>query len=357
MKSSFLFGICLFLGLTSLLGQGVEFNKMKWSEALASAKEENKLIFVDAYTTWCGPCKQMDARVFPSKKLGAYFNKNFINVKLDMEKGDGLEVKNIYEVGVFPTFLFVAGDGRLVHRKVGYLGVKELLNEAVTANDPKNNMAAQNEQFAKGEDDEGFLKKFLYTKFQARDGSHLPVLNKYLATQEDWSTAENMEIIYEMTEDVNSESFQYMIENKTAFSEAFGESQVSNNIQNLIFGKIQSDPDMKLERIKELFVIAYPGDVDKRFSQYKMTHYRQKGDREAYADAAIAHYDKYASVDPGELNEVAWTFYRVVNDKTRLKYAQKLVKKSIKIEKEHYNMDTLAAVSYTHLTLPTICSV
>ena len=344
MKSPFII-LCALFSLSSLFAQGIAFEKMKWEEALAFAKKENKLIFVDAYTTWCAPCKQMDKRIFPSKKLGSYFNENFINLKLNMEKEEGLSVKKEYEVGVFPTFLFVSSDGTLIHRKVGYLGVKELLEEAEIANDPKLNLAAQNEKYEQGENDEDFLKKFLYTKFDARDGSHLPVLEKYLKTQDDWSTEENMKIIYEMTEDVDSPSFKYLTDHKKAFADTFGESQVSNQIQNLVFGKIQGSPDLKLGSIHDLFKIAYPGDADKRFSQYKMTHFRQKGDRAGYADAAMAHYNKYKSTDPGELNEVAFTLNRVVEEKDKLKYACKLVKQSIKLEKAHYNLETLAAIT------------
>ena len=45
--------------------EGVNFEKESWSNTLAKAKAENKIVFVDAYTTWCGPCKMMDAKTFP----------------------------------------------------------------------------------------------------------------------------------------------------------------------------------------------------------------------------------------------------------------------------------------------------
>ncbi len=345
MKNFFLI-ICFGFTFCSLTAQGIAFESLEWAEALSQAEKENKLIFIDAYTTWCAPCKQMDARIFPSKKLGTYFNENFINLKLDMEKGDGLVLKKEYEVGVFPTFLFIDSNGTLVHRKAGYLSVKELMAEAETANNPNLNLSAQNKRFEAGDNDPDFLKSYLFTKFNARDGSHLPVLKKYLATQKDWSKPENLDIIFSMTERVDDESFKYITKNKKLFVDKFGESKVSNQIQNLVFGKIQNDPNIKLDKVGDLFKIAYPNDYEKRFSQYKMTHHRQKGDRAAYANAAIEHYSKYKSNDPGELNEVAWTFYKVVNDKEQLKQACKYIKQSIKMEKAHYNMDTMAALTY-----------
>ena len=35
------------------------FQDISFSEALKKAKEENKMVFVDCYTSWCGPCKYM----------------------------------------------------------------------------------------------------------------------------------------------------------------------------------------------------------------------------------------------------------------------------------------------------------
>ena len=70
--------------------EGIKFFEGTWEEALTLAKKEHKIIFVDAYTTWCGPCKQMAKDVFTQKEVGDFYNKSFINVKLDMEKGEGI---------------------------------------------------------------------------------------------------------------------------------------------------------------------------------------------------------------------------------------------------------------------------
>ena len=66
--------------------KGIQFFKGTWNELLAEAKKQNKLIFVDVYTTWCRPCKVLDKDVFPNEKVGEFYNKNFINYKIDAEK-------------------------------------------------------------------------------------------------------------------------------------------------------------------------------------------------------------------------------------------------------------------------------
>ena len=58
--------------------QGIQFDKSEWKSILTKAEKENKLVFVDAYAAWCGPCKKMDRDVFSKKEVGDYFNAKFV---------------------------------------------------------------------------------------------------------------------------------------------------------------------------------------------------------------------------------------------------------------------------------------
>jgi len=78
---------------SQLTSQGIEFFHGSWEEALEIAQQEDKPIFVDAYASWCGPCKRMAANVFPQAKVGEVFNANFINMKLDMEKPEAAKFR------------------------------------------------------------------------------------------------------------------------------------------------------------------------------------------------------------------------------------------------------------------------
>src|SRR5690606_34503620 len=98
---------------------GIEF-KQSWKEALAIAAKEKKLIFMDAYTTWCGPCKKLSKEVFPNEMVGEFFNKNFVSLKMDMEKGEGIALAEKFEVNVYPTLLFLNAYGEIVHRTAGF---------------------------------------------------------------------------------------------------------------------------------------------------------------------------------------------------------------------------------------------
>ncbi|MDE5610835.1 MAG: thioredoxin family protein, partial [Odoribacter sp.] len=89
MKYIYLLLFCLLAGYTTFAQEGVNFRNITLEEAQEQAKAENKLVFMDCYTSWCGPCKNMTEKVFPQKAAGDYFNPRFVCVKYDMEKGAG----------------------------------------------------------------------------------------------------------------------------------------------------------------------------------------------------------------------------------------------------------------------------
>ncbi len=98
---------------------GINFFQGTWEEVLAAAKKQKKLIFVDAYAVWCGPCKYMANNVFTDKGVGEYFNKNFINYKFDMEKGEGPTFASKYQITAYPTLLFINAGGEVSYRQMG----------------------------------------------------------------------------------------------------------------------------------------------------------------------------------------------------------------------------------------------
>jgi thiol:disulfide interchange protein len=98
---------------------GIQFFHGTFAEAQAKAKKENKLIFMDAYTSWCAPCRFMAANVFTDQSVGEYYNAHFINLKVDMEKGEGPDLSRRYSVMAYPTLLFIDGNGEVKSRTMG----------------------------------------------------------------------------------------------------------------------------------------------------------------------------------------------------------------------------------------------
>lgn len=111
----------------------IVFDDSKWNALLAKAKKENKLIFLDAYTEWCRPCIQMAKDVFTLDIVADFYNENFINVSMDMEKGEGPALVEKYKIQAYPDFLYINGDGKLVHRDGGYQEAPEFIEAGKSA--------------------------------------------------------------------------------------------------------------------------------------------------------------------------------------------------------------------------------
>lgn len=107
-------------------GTGIHFTDASWKEVLKQAKASDKLIFVDCYTTWCGPCSYMSKFVFTDESLGKLFNSRFISVKMNMESDAGLEFDAVYDIPAYPTLFIIDGKGKVVSKEVGRLEVDGL---------------------------------------------------------------------------------------------------------------------------------------------------------------------------------------------------------------------------------------
>lgn len=208
MKKNFVL-CCILLLLGKLVfAQGIVFEQGTWEEVLAKAKKENKVLFVDVYTSWCAPCKMVAKTVFPQQKVGNYYNQHFINYQLDGEKGDGPAVVKKYSVGGYPTFLYLNGDGELVYRFSGAKDVKGFLEEAdkVTICAGFGGWDKMKADYQAGNGGSDFL--WAYYELAAKD-EKAGVLNRYLKSLPDEKLF-TVEVGKMMDEDITQYDFDLM---------------------------------------------------------------------------------------------------------------------------------------------------
>lgn len=99
---------------------GIKFRRETWGEVVEMAKKEHKLIFLDVYATWCGPCKKLKKNTFADPKVGTFFNSNFINLSLDGEQAEGLALMKKYGLRGFPSLLIIDENGNVIAETGGY---------------------------------------------------------------------------------------------------------------------------------------------------------------------------------------------------------------------------------------------
>lgn len=108
--------------------KGIQFFDGTFKEALDKAKEENKLVFLDVYAKWCGPCKLLKRTTFKDEEVGTYFNANFINITIDGETKEGNELMKKYNLRAYPSLLIIDVNGELKTKTTGYMKPKILIN-------------------------------------------------------------------------------------------------------------------------------------------------------------------------------------------------------------------------------------
>lgn len=164
MKKLILLGVALFCGMCGkVTAQGIVFQERSFQTSQEIAKKENKIIFVDFFTRWCGPCKVLANTVFVLPEVGEYFNKNFVCCKLDAEK-EGVVLAKKYKVGAYPTLLFLNSKGEIVNKIIGAVSAEQLLNTAkktlVELNAP-DNLINLKKRYVSEKRDEAFLKNYI----------------------------------------------------------------------------------------------------------------------------------------------------------------------------------------------------
>ncbi len=196
--------------------QGMQFFEGTWQQLLEAAKKQGKLIFVDVYTDWCPPCKQMDKEIFPLKEVGDTYNSMFLNYRLDAEKGEGVAIAGRYSVKAYPTYLYLNAEGTLLHRAVGFQPVAALsahAASAMSANAGSNGTGALENEFKGGKRDPGFLRGYL-KRLAELELDNTAVLNAYVEAVPSAKLAspEELEYLAENISGVRSNALVFLME-------------------------------------------------------------------------------------------------------------------------------------------------
>jgi thiol-disulfide isomerase/thioredoxin len=165
--------------------QGITFEHDNFAAVCAKAKAEKKLVFIDVYTSWCGPCKHMAATVFKQDNVGQYFNSQFISFKIDAEKGEGKALAAKYKIQIFPTYLFIDDKGAVFNKAIGnckdsvFLGIAAKASQEFTN---PNSLPRMQAQYATRKKDTAFLRQYI-EKLMANSMHVFDEIEQYLSVQ------------------------------------------------------------------------------------------------------------------------------------------------------------------------------
>ena len=353
-KISFFFLIFAFqLGFSQ---QNIKFEDSDFKTILAKAKTEKKLIFLDAYAAWCGPCKLMERNVFTDANVADYYNKNFINAHFDMEKGEGRELAAKYGIRSYPTLLFLNGEGEVVGKELGYLNTADFLALGTKNNKPDLVNSNLKDEFLKGKLDQPALLNFI-SLYSGKD----PILakqasEKYFANKKDKAfSGEEINALLNFTQSVDDSNYKVFQQNKSAIVELLTEKnytqfdnylRLMNIVTSATNDKTKTIDDAKV--LKEGEGLLPKDDLVKSLNIYKLNYYISHENYPAYEKTALEYYKNPDDFNNSELLAAASVFAESVSTKTSLQSAARWAEKVV-MSSENYDSTSILAKLYDKL--------
>ncbi len=330
---------------------GIVFFHGTFAEAKAEAKKQHKLIFMDCFTTWCGPCNRMARDVFPRQDVGDFYNANFICCKMDMEKGEGLDIAKTFGVKSYPTYLFLDADESVEHRTLGSKPSENFIDDGKIAIDPVRNLHGLTERFNKGDKDTAMLKQLM----SITSGIDNTLCEKALSVY--WNEIPEYQIIDQPNWDVfsnyetnlQSPVFHFIAGDKKQFADKYGDEAVNNALYGKAATEIRIAADTKDYGLFAIATNFLKSCTDKQINVSAGTNslrfYRKTDQWTDYVNYADDFLGKYG--DNQEIyNSVAWEMVSNSNDEMVLNKALDYINKSMKLDKNYGNSDTWANVLY-----------
>jgi thiol-disulfide isomerase/thioredoxin len=300
--------ICLLVISGSAFAAEIKFlENPEWATVLAKAKQENKMIFLDGYATWCGPCKKMDEETYKDQAVADFFNANFINVKYDMEKGEGKTLSEKYLVTAYPYLMFINAEGVMLHKGVGFLEAAEFVGLGKEAKNPasqyytlkKNALQLNNAQFAK------FAT--MATSFEDEDFDQLG--QDYLAKQADiLGNANLIDLIMESIDVLpNENALAYFAKNEAKITASgkytkakFEERLIGLSIDYAISDHVQKDQsNLDFVAFKTVLDKYIPADKSFFVYHYFLAQYALDNEK---MDEAIKEIETIIANTPNKVN-------------------------------------------------------
>lgn len=361
---------------------GINFEKeANWIIIKQKAKKENKYIFLDAYTTWCIPCRNMAVNIFPQPIVGNFFNKNFINVAIQMDTTkkdcgyvkswyeDAKKIADVYQINAYPTYLFFNSDGNLVHIIKGAIdNADDFIAKAKEAFDPKTQYINLKHEYERGQRDSVFLLSFIKAAKDANDDSLAVFINTYLKTQTNLLTKQNINFILLGTKSINDIGFNILLNYPNEIDTVIGKSERMKILSRIVFdeqifplisynGKIKHNGPMILYSQDSLRKnvnwykieneIGRYQDVNKRIILYaKLQYYEWLNDWGNFNNCLLNYTSNGNSIDLDFIDTNAWDFTTFCEDKKYFSDAIKWSAVLLKNEKHPYYLQTYSRLLY-----------
>lgn len=327
----------------------IDFIDNDWAKAQATAKKQNKYLFVDAYTDWCGWCKVMDKNTFSQDSVAEFMNKNFVSLKLEMEHNYGVKVAMKYRVNSFPSYLVFNPEGKLVGRLAGYMLAAPFLEKMKEVLQPD-----KQKSYPGITDNMDLDFPDFYTKTFSGNGKRsfpdsISVLN-YLDTQKDLFSEVNYNVLSTFTSMLSEKYRKHLLDNQNRYSSLYGSDEFEDIVLNLSFGDLKKaakdTSEAKFQSVFSFIDKYVSKDKEDTKTYYAIHYYKSTGNWKKFADQVDVHLQKKKNENDQTINGWAWEVYEKAADRAVLEKALAWMKPVIESKPKYFSMDTYAALLY-----------
>ena len=335
MKNIFSF-ILIFISLLIFSQEEIVFETSSFKDILAKAKKENKLVFIDAYASWCGPCKMMEKNVFPKQSVKKLYNTSFINARFDMEKGEGRDIAKKYAVYSYPTYLFLNGDGEVVFKGMGYLEEDAFLALGKEA-DAVGRGGSAKERFARGERNPDFLLNAIKLNANTDPEFAKKVSERYFQNRKNKGyTQDEISMLLYFLRSTSDTNYKTFVADKAEIIKVLPEETYNQfDKQMKVNAVVEKSVNRQSGTINEaLFLsevsrIIGEAEAEQTLIRIKVNFLPSVGKFSEYGKIALEYYGTGEGFDGNELGKAAYIFSEHITNKDALKKALIWAEKSV----------------------------
>lgn len=319
--------------------EGVVFEEgtPRYEDVLKKAVAAKKPIFIDFFTEWCGWCKRLDADTYP-KPAVAKAMEAFINVRVDAEKGEGVELAKRFGANGFPTLVIVGTDDQEIDRIVGYLPPEQFTKEIERILSGKDTLPTLRKAVDASPDDLAAAFALVQKLAASNAADALTRLEALGERAKGKDRAVEAGVLVALARhDLSAGDRKGALERADRVSLEFGDTEAAKDATRMSLGLRagrDADPEDALAFAAKMRAAAKDGKLDAATEQTVANLHLRAAER------AMARAAEAAGDDAQKLNAVAWTcFERHIATEAATGWARKAVEKS---ERDPQILDTLA---------------
>lgn len=293
--------ISFILFSTMVSSQGIEFFHGTWKEALAEAQKEDKIVFVDSYAKWCGPCKKMAANVFTQDEVGQFFNDNFVNLKLDMEETDGLTFGSKYPVSAYPTLFFLDSQGNILKKVTGGQQAAGLINHGKVAIKSYDKTEPLAKLYEEGKRDYDLMVSYVKELNKVNKPS-AKIANDYMKSNPSISNEQKATFLMNAVIESDSKLYDQLMEVRSQAIAIGSEEKFKEVVMRATMATVEKAVEFDYKELVDEAIVQYEkadiGDKKKFNAEAHLQYYALSGNYNEWKNVSKSYLKKYAKKNP-----------------------------------------------------------